>query len=93
MQVLSKHKNIIGIKEAVDDLNRVNDLISISNKLEKDFFIYSGDDPTFEESLELGTNGVISVAANVTPNSISNICALIRKGSTNDARELNHKNA
>ena len=76
VQVLSNHKNIIGIKEAVDDLNRVNDLISISKKLEKDFFIYSGDDPTFEESLELGTNGVISVAANVTPKSISDICSL-----------------
>ena len=93
VQVLSNHKNIIGIKEAVDDLNRVNDLISISKKLEKDFFIYSGDDPTFEESLELGTNGVISVAANVTPKSISDICSFVKKGNINDARDLHSKNS
>ena len=93
VQVLSNHKNIIGIKEAVDDLNRVNDLISISKKLEKDFFIYSGDDPTFEESLELGTNGVISVAANVTPKSISDICSFVKKGNINDARALHFKNS
>ena len=93
VQVLSNHKNIVGIKEAVDDLNRVNDLISISKKLEKDFFIYSGDDPTFEESLELGTNGVISVAANVTPKSISDICSFVKKGNINDARDLHSKNS
>ena len=93
VQVLSNHKNIIGIKEAVDDLNRVNDLISISKKLEKDFFIYSGDDPTFEESLELGTNGVISVAANVTPKSISDICSFVKKGNINNARALPSKNS
>ena len=93
VKILSNHHNIIGIKEAVDDFDRIKELISISKESKKDFFIYSGDDPTFSESLELGANGVISVAANVTPNSISNICALIRKGSTNDARELNHKNA
>jgi len=93
VQVLSNHNNIIGIKEAVDDFKRVNDLISISKKLDKDFFIYSGDDPTFEQSLELGTNGVISVAANVSPKSISNICSFVKKGNINDARALHSKNS
>tara|TARA_B100001093_G_scaffold45187_1_gene38387 strand:- start:65 stop:955 length:891 start_codon:yes stop_codon:yes gene_type:complete len=92
VEILSKHKNIIGIKEAVDDFKRIKDLIDIAQKLDKDFFIYSGDDPTFTKSLELGTNGVISVAANVIPKSISNICSYVRNGDENAARELNAKN-
>jgi len=92
VEILSNHKNIIGIKEAVNDFKRIEDLIYISQKSDKDFFIYSGDDPTFFRSLELGTNGVISVAANVIPQSISNICSYIRNGDENAARELNAKN-
>ena len=93
VKILSSHQNIIGIKEALDDLDRIKELIAISKASKKDFFIFSGDDPTFAKSLELGANGVISVAANITPNSISNICSLIRRGFTNDAREINTKNA
>ena len=76
VKILANHKNIVGIKEALDDMNRIKELIEISYKIRnrKDFYIYSGDDPTFLASMELGTHGVISVVANAIPNQIASIC-------------------
>ena len=75
VEILSKHQNIIGIKEALNDQTRMKDLV----KLTKDdglnyFYIFSGDDGSFLDLLMLGGHGVISVAANVVPSNISNIC-------------------
>jgi 4-hydroxy-tetrahydrodipicolinate synthase len=93
VEVLSSHKNIVGIKEAVDDMTRIKELVDISKKSEDNFFIYSGDDPTFMESMNIGTHGVISVAANVIPKSISNICKSIKNHSYEEARLLNINNS
>ena len=93
VDILSSHKNIVGIKEAVDDMARIKELVDISKNSEGNFFIYSGDDPTFMESMNIGTHGVISVAANVIPKSISNICKLMKNDSFDEARLLNIKNS
>ena len=52
VEVLSRHPNIVGIKEAIDDSQRIKELITISNNSSSNFSIYSGDDPTFMNSLE-----------------------------------------
>tara|TARA_Y100000768_G_scaffold166949_1_gene125011 strand:- start:1774 stop:2670 length:897 start_codon:yes stop_codon:yes gene_type:complete len=75
VEILSKHQNIIGIKEALNDQTRMKELV----KLTKDdglnyFYIFSGDDGSFLDLLMLGGHGVISVAANVVPSNISKIC-------------------
>ena len=64
VSILSEHKNIVGLKEAVDDIERITELVKISNN-SSDFAILSGDDPTFINALIEGAHGVISVAANV----------------------------
>ena len=91
VNVLSKHKNIIGIKEAVDCMDRIKSLTNISRN-NSDFLVFSGDDPTFMDALNLGANGVISVAANVIPKSISNICSYIRENNKEEAKILNEIN-
>ena len=93
VDILSSHKNIVGIKEAVDDMARIKELVDISKNSEGNFFIYSGDDPTFMESMNIGTHEVISVAANVIPKSISNICKLMKNDSFDEARLLNINNS
>ena len=93
VKVLSRHPNIVGIKEAMDDSQRIKELITISNNNSSNFSIYSGDDPTFMNSLNIGAHGVISVAANVIPKSISKICHHIRKNDKETARTLNDLNA
>ena len=91
VKILADHTNIIGIKEALDDMNRIKELIEISHTIRnrKDFYIYSGDDPTFLASMELGTHGVISVVANAIPNQIASICNLALNKDFVKAHEIN----
>jgi 4-hydroxy-tetrahydrodipicolinate synthase len=91
VSVLSEHKNIVGLKEAVDDIERIKELVKISNN-SSDFAILSGDDPSFINALIEGAHGVISVAANVIPKSISQICKLIREDNIVEAKTLNEFN-
>ena len=91
VEILSKHQNIIGIKEAVDDFQRIRELINIT-QISDDFSVFSGDDPTFLESMSLGAHGVISVAANVIPRSISMICRNVLNSELNEAKNLNDIN-
>jgi len=89
VDVLAKIPNIVGIKEAIDETKRIRELIEISKNHES-FSIYSGDDPTFYNSLTLGSSGVISVAANIIPRSISKICELAFDGDWSNANDLNY---
>ena len=89
VDVLAQIPNIVGIKEAVDETKRIIELIEISKKHES-FSVYSGDDPTFYNSLTLGTSGVISVAANIIPRSIAKICELAFDGDLSNANDLNY---
>ena len=93
VEILSEHSNIVGIKEAIDDEQRIEELINISNSCSGNFAIFSGDDPTFMNSLNIGAHGVISVAANVIPKSISKICQHIRENEKDAADALNLQNA
>ena len=91
VSILSKHKNIVGLKEAVDDIERIKEIVKISNN-SSDFAILSGDDPTFMNALIEGAHGVISVAANVIPKSISQICKHVRENNISEAKKLNAVN-
>ncbi len=92
VSVLSKHENIIGIKEAVDDESRIKKLVQISKNADSNFSVFSGDDPTFMDSMLLGTHGVISVSANVSPKSHSEICYAVKNGDYERAKILNEHN-
>ena len=88
---LSYHPNIVGIKEAVDDPVRLDELMSIRDRVndQKYFAVLSGDDPTFSEFMSAGGDGVISVAANILPSQVAKICGLNLEGHYEDAKELN----
>ena len=88
---LANHQNIIGIKEALDSSERLSELIGISQSIadQKNFSVFSGDDPSFNSFMANGGDGVISVAANVVPKHISQICSLNLSDQFNDAEELN----
>ena len=46
VEILSTHNNIVGIKEAVDSKERIDDLIAISSN-NQNFQLFSGHDPSF----------------------------------------------
>ena len=61
---LSEHSNIVGIKDASDNLART---LSIRLELKNDFALLSGDDVTATGFMAQGGNGCISVCSNVAP--------------------------
>ena len=69
-----------------DDPSQLN----ISLKKDREFLIFSGDDESFLDLLILGGHGVISVAANVIPNIISQICSQF-KINQDETIKLNNK--
>ena len=88
MAELSKIDNIVGVKDATNDLTRT---ILSKNIIKKDFCYLSGEDGTSVAFLAQGGNGCISVTANVAPK----ICAEIQnewmKGNIKKVQELNQK--
>ena len=90
---LANHKNIVGIQEATVSLERLSELKRISRDIndQKNFSILSGDDPSFCSFMANGGNGVISVAANIIPKQIAQICKLNLSKKFDDAKILNAK--
>ena len=88
---LATHQNIVGIKEALDSSERLSELIRISQSVadQKNFSVFSGDDPSFSSFMANGGDGVISVAANIVPKYISQICSLNLSDQFDHAEELN----
>ena len=85
---LSHLKNIVGVKDATGDLNRID---TIKNGVEKEFALISGDDLSFVDYLKKGGNAVISVTANLVPKQMHQICVEIQKNNHSEAETLNQK--
>ncbi len=86
---LAKHQNIVGLKDATGNLSRLESLIeNLGEDLKDQFLLYSGDDPTSTQFMLRGGAGTISATANIVPQTISNICSLVREGRKNEALNL-----
>lgn len=83
---LSKIKNIIGIKEATGDLQRLADIKAL---VDDDFALYSGDDETGCDFMLQGGHGVISVTTNVAPAQMAEMCELALSGQVEAAQAIN----
>ena len=85
---LSKIENIVGVKDATNDLFRP--LITAS-RMKTDFCYLSGEDGTCLAFLAQGGHGCISVTANVAPRLCSDLHHAWRKKNINKAQEINLK--
>lgn len=77
--------NIVGLKEALGDLDRVRDLVALQLP---DFALYSGDDATARAAILAGFHGDISVTANVAPEAMARMCAAALAGDAELAAEI-----
>ncbi|MBA1445189.1 MAG: 4-hydroxy-tetrahydrodipicolinate synthase [Chromatiales bacterium] len=82
---LAEVENIIGVKEASGDLQRVTRIRELCGP---DFAIYSGDDATGCESMLIGGDGVISVTSNVAPKLMRQMCEAALAGEREAAERL-----
>lgn len=85
---LSKHPNIIGIKEASGDLGYA---MKIAKYLNDDFVMFSGNDDIVVPLMSIGAKGVISVWANVMPKECSELVHAYLEGRHEEAAQMQIK--
>jgi len=85
---LSKHQNIIGLKESGGSIAFLGEVIK---KLRSDFLYYSGSGSVLYSALELGASGAILAVANVAPEICVRLYELFVAGKKDEAREFQHK--
>ncbi|MFA6675979.1 MAG: 4-hydroxy-tetrahydrodipicolinate synthase [Bacteroidales bacterium] len=85
---LSKHNNIIGIKEASGNYAQISEIIK---NAPKDFSVLSGNDDDTLSLMATGGDGVISVASNIAPSLMASLTSLLQKDEIKEARELFYK--
>ena len=83
---LAKVKNIVAIKEASGNLEAVTQIRALCG-----ITIMSGDDSLTLPMMALGATGVISVAANVAPRPVADLCDAANKGDFKRARALHER--
>ena len=84
MARLYELKNIVGVKDATGDLNRVNQTLE---KLGKDFIQLTGNDDNVFEFNKRGGVGTISVTANIAPKLCSDFQRLSKSDTDNEIKE------
>jgi 4-hydroxy-tetrahydrodipicolinate synthase len=85
---LAEVPNIVGLKEAKPDLERVRELVALELP---DFALYSGEDSTARASMLAGFHGVISVTANVAPETNARMCKAAIAGDAENASALDNE--
>ena len=87
-KVLSKHPLINGVKEASADFGLIASTRALCGD---DLFIWSGNDNNTVAMMALGAKGLVSVAANIIPRQIANMCAAALAGDFQKATEIQLK--
>ncbi|MEL1264019.1 4-hydroxy-tetrahydrodipicolinate synthase [Pseudoxanthomonas putridarboris] len=82
---LVDHPNIVGIKEARAEPERMAALLALRSD---SFAIFSGDDATASRAMLAGADGLISVGSNALPASFRRLCDISRQGQSAAAAEL-----
>ena len=82
---LSKHPNIVAVKEANGDLSKI---LRLRAAVGDNLVIYSGNDDQIVPILSLGGQGVISVLSNVAPQQTHDMCQAFFDGDTKKAEKM-----
>ena len=89
MARLYELKNIIGVKDATGDLDRVNKTL---NKMGKEFIQLTGNDDNALEFNKRGGEGAISVTANIAPKLCSDFQKFSKSKNDNEIKEAERLN-
>lgn len=76
--------NIVALKEAVGDIERVRELLRLAPSIA----LLSGDDASCREAVLAGAKGVISVTANVAPREMADMIAAALEGDATRAGRI-----
>ncbi len=82
---LSKHKNIVAIKEASGNISQIAQIRQLCGD---ELDLYSGNDDQAFVVMALGGRGVISVSANILPKETHDMCQAFLDGDIEKSRAL-----
>ena len=82
---LTKHKNIVGIKEANGDMSKIVETMA---RLDGSMDLYCGNDDQLVPMLAMGASGCISVLANIMPKETKEIYTRFSMGDVKGAMKL-----
>lgn len=82
---ISKHKNIVGIKEASGDMSFIT---KISRLISDDFNVYCGNDDISIPLMSMGGAGIISVLANILPRQTHEMAMAYLEGDVKKAADM-----
>ncbi len=88
IEVLAKHPNIYGIKEASGNMSYA---VEVSCFLSDSFIMLSGNDDIIVPMMSIGAKGVISVLANICPREVHELCNFCLKNEYLEAVKLQKK--
>ncbi|MEQ2467558.1 dihydrodipicolinate synthase family protein [Niallia sp. Sow4_A1] len=66
-ELVLNHKNIVGIKETIDSIGHIREMIDKVKKVNPNFSVFCGFDDHLFNTLLLGGDGAISASANFAP--------------------------
>jgi 4-hydroxy-tetrahydrodipicolinate synthase len=88
MARLAKLSNIVGVKDATNDLARP---LRMRVEIDRDFALMSGEDATAVAYLSQGGDGCISVTANVAPRLLAEMHEAWQRGEVDTVRRINER--
>jgi 4-hydroxy-tetrahydrodipicolinate synthase len=84
---LSRHENIVGVKDAVMDIEFTSQTVSHAPSLP----VYSGQDSHTYPMMAVGAIGVVSVISHLAGRRVSAMVAAALRGEMDKAREIHHE--
>lgn len=79
---MSRLENVIGVKEASGNISQI---LEIKRLVPENYMIYSGNDDQIVPVYACGGHGVISVASNIIPREMQDMCQAFMNGDTEKA--------
>ncbi len=83
------HANIVGIKDTIDSVAHLREMILTVKEAHPDFRVFCGFDDHLMNTLLLGGDGAISASANFAPQLSIGIYRAVRAGDLGEAARLN----
>jgi 4-hydroxy-2-oxoglutarate aldolase len=84
--LLSRHPNIVGIKESGNDMQLLGDYLAASSG--EDFVVLCGSATSFFSALALGVRGGVLALSGIVPDKCVALMQLVRDGRITEARQL-----
>lgn len=87
-RLVDAHPNIVGLKDTIDSIAHLRDMVDIVKGTHPDFSVFCGFDDHLLNTLLLGGDGAISASANFAPDISIGIYQAVKKGDLAKAAEL-----